>query len=511
MYTAARATDASLNATSREWLGLAVIALPCMVYSMDLTVLNLAIPVLTADLRPSASQLLWIIDIYGFMVAGFLMVMGTLGDRVGRRKVLLIGAAAFGAVSMVAAFSRSVETLILARAALGVAGATLAPSTLSLITNMFRDPEERTLAVSLWISSFSAGAIVGPLIGGFLIQYSWWGAAFLAGVPVMATLLLLGPFLLPEYRDPKAGGLDFASAILSLTAVLSFIYGVKRGAEAGADAISTISMLLGMLLAFVFVRRQSQLSDPLIDLELFRMRELNVALFINILGVFFMYGAFVLIGQYYQLVAGLSPVDAGLWSVPSAVAFTATSVATPALAKRIRPAHLLAGGLAMSALGFLGLVFTISFYGVLIASIVFSVGFTPVITLTTEIIVTSAPPERAGAASALSETANELGGALGVAMLGSLGAFIYRSKITGAALANLPVDAAREAGATLGGAVDAATKLPSERAGELLTLARGAFNVGLQTMGLIGAVSLFVAALSTLATLRKVQPGASRD
>src|SRR5687767_3051357 len=193
------ATVNAPRATRREWIGLAVIALPCMLYSMDLTVLNLALPHLSADLQPSSSQLLWIVDIYGFFVAGSLITMGTLGDRIGRRRLLLIGAVAFGATSVIAAFSTSSEMLIVSRALLGISGATIAPSTLSLIRNMFHDPRQRTLAIGVWISSFSAGAAIGPLLGGVLLEYFWWGSVFLLAVPVMAILLVLGPILLPEF------------------------------------------------------------------------------------------------------------------------------------------------------------------------------------------------------------------------------------------------------------------------------------------------------------------------
>ncbi|MGD9659252.1 MAG: MFS transporter [Methylocystis sp.] len=497
------ASDPSLKATRREWIGLAVLALPCMVYSMDLTVLNLAIPSLTAELRPSASQLLWIIDIYGFMVAGFLMIMGGLGDRIGRRKVLLLGAAAFAAMSIIAAFSHSARTLILARAGLGIAGATLAPSTLSLITNMFRDPRERTFAVSMWISAFSAGAIVGPLVGGALIQSFGWGSVFFAGVPAMIVLLLLGPTLLPEYRDPKAGRLDLASALLSLAATLSFIYGLKRAAEAGFGVDSIVPMAAGVTLAILFVRRQARLEDPLIDLALFRSLPLNVALCINMLGVFFMFGAFILLGQYYQLVAGLTPLDAGLWSTPSAIIFTIGSFATPALARRTKAVDLLAGGLIVSGIGFVGLALASGFYGVLLSSLLL-VGFTPVIALTTEIIVASAPPERAGAASALSETANELGGALGIGVLGSLVTLIYRSKMAGV-VAALPADVAGTAAATLGGAADAANLLPADQAAHMLSAARDAFCVGFQASAWLGALGLFGAALATKIALREAR------
>src|ERR687892_1118262 len=216
------------RAGRREWIGLAVIALPCLLYSMDLTVLNVAVPHLSADLKPSSAQLLWIIDIYGFLVAGSLITMGTLGDRIGRRRLLLIGAVAFGAGSVLAAFSTSAEMLIAARALLGVAGATLAPSTLSLIFNMFHDPHQRTFAIGVWIASYSAGAVIGPVLGGLLLEFFWWGSVFLLAVPVMVLLLVLGPVLLPEFRNPEAGRIDLASAAMSLAAVLAVIFGPKQ-------------------------------------------------------------------------------------------------------------------------------------------------------------------------------------------------------------------------------------------------------------------------------------------
>src|SRR3954470_1638075 len=211
------------RATRREWIGVGVLALPCLLYSMDLTVVNLAVPQISAQLGPSSAQLLWILDIYGFMIAGSLITMGTIGDRIGRRRLLMIGAAAFGAASVLAAFSRSAEMLIATRALLGMAGATLAPSTLSLIRNMFHDPQQRTVAIGVWITSYSAGGAIGPLLGGVLLEPFWWGSVFLAGVPVMALLLAVGPVLLPEYRDPKARRLDVASAVLSLAGVLLVI------------------------------------------------------------------------------------------------------------------------------------------------------------------------------------------------------------------------------------------------------------------------------------------------
>ncbi len=222
----------------REWMGLAVIALPCLLYSMDVTVLELAVPKLSADLKPSSSQLLWIMDVYGFLLAGFLLTMGTLGDRIGRRRLLLIGAAAFGVASVLAAFSTSAEMLIATRALLGVAGATLAPSTLSLMRNMFVNTEQRAFAIGVWATSFAVGAAIGPLAGGFLLEFFWWGSVFLLAVPVMLLLLVLGPVLLPEYRDPGAGRLDLISAAISLVAVVLMIYGLKQIVQDGVVTCS---------------------------------------------------------------------------------------------------------------------------------------------------------------------------------------------------------------------------------------------------------------------------------
>ena len=339
------------RAGRREWIGLAVIALPCLLYSMDLTVLYLAVPSLTAELEPSSTELLWITDIYGFFLAGFLITMGTLGDRVGRRRLLLIGAAAFGVASVLAAFSTSVEMLIVSRALLGVAAATLAPSTLSLIRNMFLDPGQRTFAIGVWATSFSVGAALGPLLGGVLLEFFWWGSVFLLAVPVMCLLLVIGPRLLPEFRDPAAGRLDLVSAGLSVVAVLAVVYGLKDLAENGLGQTPLLSIAFGLLVGLLFVRRQQTLADPLIDLRLFRSRRFSASLAANTLSLAIAFGIFLFIAQYLQLVLGYSPLEAGLWTVPSSGGFIAGSMLAPVLVRIVRPAYVVAGGLVVTAAG----------------------------------------------------------------------------------------------------------------------------------------------------------------
>ncbi|MCT7374915.1 MFS transporter [Chelativorans salis] len=494
------------RAGRREWIGLAVLALPCILYSMDMTVLNLAVPALSADLKPSSAQLLWIVDIYGFLVAGALITMGTLGDRIGRRKLLLIGATAFGLASVFAAFATSAEMLIAARAILGVAAATLAPSTLSLLRNMFHDPKERTFAIGVWISSYSAGAAIGPVVGGVLLAYFWWGSVFLIAVPVMLLLLVVAPFLLPEFRDSNAGRLDIPSAILSLTAVLAVIYGIKWVAEWGFGVPAILTIAAGLALGYVFVRRQKGLDDPLIDIGLFRRPAFSAALLTNLLSLFVAFGAFLFIAQYLQLVLDLTPLQAGLWSLPSSLAFIVGSMMTGKLTALARPAFVMAGGLLLAAIGFAAIAWAAraeNLVAVIAAFTVFSLGLAPVFTLTTDLIIGTAPPERAGAASAISETGAELGGALGIAVLGSIVTAVYRGTMRADGLAEIPASMVETARDTLGGARAVASELPDALGAPLLATARAAFTEGLVLASLISAAIAILTTLLILGILRR--------
>lgn len=477
------------RAGGREWVGLAVLTLACLLYAMDLTVLHLAVPTLSAQLQPTSAQLLWIVDIYGYMVAAFLITMGTLGDRIGRRRLLLVGAAAFGIVSI--AYADSAEQLIAARALLGVAGATIAPSTLSLIFAMFTDPRQRATAVAAWISAFCAGSAVGPVLGGVLLEHFWWGSVFLLAVPVIGALLILGPVVLPEYRDVHAGRLDLVSVALSLAAVLAVIVGCKQIAQDGPGGSALVTIVAGVAVGVAFVRRQLRLSDPMIDLRLFRSRRFSSGLAVNLASIFVVVGYFLYVAQHLQLVIGLSPLQAGLWSVPSAFGFIVGSQAAPRIVARVDAGRVIVAGLAMAAVG-LGVLTRVDggsadLTVLVTASVIISLGLAPVLTVTTDLIVGSAPPERAGAASGISETAAELGGALGLSILGSVGVAVYRADLA-ALPAGVPQDAAAAIRDTLGGAVQVAGQLPDGLQAQVLAAARAAFVDGMQVTAAIAAV-----------------------
>ncbi|TDP40011.1 MFS transporter [Nocardia ignorata] len=491
----------------KEWIGLAVLALPTLLISMDMSVLYLAIPHISEALQPSSSQLLWILDIYGFLVAGFLITMGTLGDRIGRRRLLMIGALAFGAASVIAAYSTSANMLIGTRALLGIAGATLMPSTLALIRNMFHDDRQRTAAISVWMTSFMVGMVVGPLVGGAMLENFWWGSVFLVAVPAMVLLLAAGPFLLPEYKDPNPGKPDILSAVLSLVSVMGVIYGIKELAKDGL-AVEPVAVLVGALvLGTVFVLRQQQLTDPLIDLRLFGNVRFSGSLAALMVAMLAMGGLFLLLAQYLQLVLGLSAFEAGLWTVPQAVAMVLAAGAVSALAPRIRPAYLMTGGLVIAMFGYaiftqlaggddLGLIVT--------GMVVFALGLSPMFVLGLDLIVGAVDPARAGAASAISETGQELSTALGVAVIGSIGTAVYRGQMAGELPNGLPTELAHTAEDTLAGALHVASLLPEALGAELTATARAAYTHALQVNSIVGIGLTAIAAGLVVVLLRHV-------
>ncbi|GLQ54001.1 MFS transporter [Devosia nitrariae] len=502
-------TEDAPRAGRREWIGLAVIALPCMLYSMDLTVLNLAVPSLTADLKPTAAQLLWIVDIYGFFVAGALLTMGTLGDRIGRRKLLLIGAACFGAASIFAAFAQSAAMLILARALLGIAGATLAPSTLSLITNMFPNDRERTFAISVWVASFSVGGALGPVIGGALLAWFWWGSVFLIAVPVMVLLLVLAPRLLPEYKDPNPGRLDLLSAAMSVVAVLAIIYGIKQVAEGGDGWAAAATIAFGLVVGAVFVRRKATLEQPLLDLSLFGRPMFSAALAINVFGFFAAFGALLFIAQYLQLVLGLTPFEAGLWTLPSGLGFVAGSLLTSVLLGLMRPAYVLGLGLSVAAAGYFLLTQLDGPNGfalLITGFVMLSLGTAPCAAVAADLVMSAAPPDRAGAASGLNETSSEFGGALGIALLGSLVTVLYRAGLGASLPADMSPDLAATALRGIGPAAAIAEAMPGPSGAALLEAARDAFTQAMQITASVSGAVVLAAAVTAIVMFRKQRP-----
>jgi DHA2 family multidrug resistance protein-like MFS transporter len=500
-------TESTLKAGRREWTGLAVLLLPALIVSMDNTVLFLATPFFSADLEPTSSQLLWILDSYGFLMAGLLITMGALGDRIGRRLLLMLGASAFGAASLLAAFADSAEMLIGARVLMGLAAATLAPSTLSLIRNMFHDPQQRTAAVGAWTAAFGGGAMIGPIIGGFLLEHFWWGSVFLINVPVMVLLLICAPLLLPEFRDPEAGRFDLVSAVLSLVTMLAAIYGIKRLAEDGFDWVAAAAIGAGVIAGALFWSRQRR-PGALIDIALFRNRVFGVAMTVNTLALFTMVGSGLFAAQYLQLVLGMGPFTAALWSMVSVVGMVVAASAAPVLVRSVPPAYIVAAGLVIAAGGFLLITQAEADSGpamIVAGSAVMTLGLGMVITLASDMILSAAPPERAGVASGLSETGTELGGALGIAILGSIGTAVYRSRIADGLPAGLPPEVADAARDTLGGAAQAAGQVPGETGAELLRAAREAFTAGMHVSAAAAAGVVIVAAVLAALLLRTVR------
>ncbi|WP_243859214.1 MFS transporter [Amycolatopsis arida] len=478
-----------------------MLGLPTLVVALDIGVLFLALPHLSADLGASDVEQLWIMDIYGFLMAGCLITMGNLGDRIGRRRLLLIGVTCFGVLSVAAAYSTSPEMLIVSRALMGIAAATLMPSTLALISNMFRDEDQRRIAIAAWMSCMMVGSALGPVVGGLLLDLFWWGAVFLLGVPVALLLVVAGPVLLPEYRNPNPGRLDLTSVILSLATTLPIIYGVKEVATGhlGSALVPVGAIVVGIVFGVVLVRRQLRLPDPLLDLRLFRNRAFSATLVSQLVAAGIMAGTFLLVSQYVQTVMGLSPAEAGLWLLPLGLSIAVGSQLSQLLVRWMSHKAAIAGGLALSALGFLPITQVTPAGGLLLAVIggaVLHLGTGPLFALGANLVVGSVPPERAGSAASLSETSNIFGSTLGLAVLGTLGAAVYRSGMSDVTVPGVSPEAADAARGTISGAVVTAQNMAD--ATSLLRAAREAYTTGVHVAAIAGAVAFLALAALVL-------------
>ncbi len=491
------------RATLKGWLGLIVLMFVVLVVSIDSTVLSFALPELSRDLRPSGTGLLWIVDIYSLVLAGLLVTMGTLGDRFGRRKLLFIGALGFGLVSVYAAFSSTTADLIAARALLGLFGATLMPSTLALLRNIFLNAEQRRLAIAVWAAGFAAGAALGPIVGGWLLEHFWWGSVFLLNVPVIIIMLIAGPFLLPESKDPHPGRLDILSVVASIGAMFTFVYGIKALAGGNHVAVGVGFIAGGLLIGLWFVRRQLRLKNPMLDMHLFKNRVFSTSIAANLLSILALAGMIYYIAQYLQLVLGFSPLTAGFYLLPGLIATILSGLLAVKLAEKFPLSTLIPVGLGLSMSGFIvatQLGATSSVWLLVSAFTLVGLGVGLAETLTNDAILSSVPAHKAGAASGISETAYELGALLGTAILGSILTMTYRNSLQiPKGISAADGNAAKE---TLGGAFDVASGLPPALGEQLYDAARTAFSHGADRTSLVGAVIVCGSVIMTAVALR---------
>jgi DHA2 family multidrug resistance protein-like MFS transporter len=490
------------RAGPREWTALAVLMLPVLMVSVDNTVLSFALPAISVDLRPSGTQLLWIVDLYAIMLAGLLIAMGSIGDRFGRRRLLLIGAVGFGAASLLAAYSQSAEALLASRALLGIFGATLMPSTLSLIRNVFHDPRDRRLAIATWAAMFSGGAALGPVLGGWLLGHFAWGAVFLINVPIIVVLVPLAIALLPESRDPAPGPFDAIAIVLSLAAMLPLVFGIKNVAEHGLSDVTLVAFAIGIGAGFAFVHRLRTSDSPMIDLTLFQNRVFNGAIIANLLSLMGLTGFLFLGAQLLQLVLGLSAMDAALVLLPGLVATVAAGFVAVRLVHHVSVRALVTVSFVASATGYAitALTQVPTVMSVAVAFAVMGLGIGMAETLTNDVMLSSVPASKAGAASAISETAYEIGAVLGTAVLGTVLTSIYRSHLTYPAV----LEWGERGGSfeTLGSTVELARYYPNDVGRDLLSSAHEAFDLGVQYTSAAAIVIALLAALVSWRTLK---------
>ncbi|MEU4391096.1 MFS transporter [Kribbella sp. NPDC023855] len=396
---------------------------------MDGSILFLAMPRISQALTPGADQTLWILDVYGFAVGSLLIAFGNIGDRYGRRRLLMIGAAAFGAGSVMAAFAPNAELLIAARALMGIAGATLLPSALAVLSELFSDARRRAQAIGIFAAVFAAGFAIGPIVGGLLLERFWWGSVFLINLPVIALFLLFAPALLGEVRTTRPGRVDILSVVTSAAGLLLFIYGLKHMAAEGLSFTAVLTGVAGVALLIWFGRRQRALEHPLMDFSLFRDRIFTIAVITGLLPLAAWSATAYLAGIYLQSVLGLPVLQTALLALPGAALLTTTCVVTPMVVDRIGKRAILIVCHFSIAAGLLLLLPTTITGGVgwyIASTAIAGIGYGISFAVVADTAVGAVPTDRAGAAGAIAETSNEIGNALGIALLGSLAALVFR-------------------------------------------------------------------------------------
>lgn len=498
--TATRRTprDPGQLSPARRWGALAVLTASLLVVSMDMTILHIAIPEMAAELRPTAEQQLWIIDVYSLVLAGLLISFSAIADRWGRKRMLMLGYTLFGLASMLVLWAYSAEAVIAIRAALGIGGAMIMPITLSLIRVIFTNPKERAAALGIWAAASSLGAAGGPLIGGFLLEHFSWHAAFLVNIPLMAFGLIAGIFLLPESRVAHTGRWDAFAAALSLGGMTLLIWAVKTFGQETSLLVpeALIAFAVGAALLAWFIVRCLRSDDPLIDLKLFRNRIFSTGVIAALGSTFAVIAALLLVAQWLQLVDGASPVETGLLLAPASVAGALASLAAVPLSKLIGARWVLAGGIGVAGIGMLAFGMQpghISYVTILIVMILIGASW-GALAIGSAMIMHGSPPEKAGNAGAVEETSYELGAVLGVAVLGTIAAVIYRSELRASGvLAGLDPNLAFKAQESLGAAMDIAG-IQGKTA--LAEAAAEVFTHSFQITGLIGGIIMLgIAAL----------------
>ncbi len=484
-----------------RWTVLAVVCISVLVVVINVTALAIGAPAVTEDLQPSAVELLWILDIFPLVIAPLLVASGALGDRFGRKRMLLTGLVVFGFASALAAFAWSPAILIAARAVMGIGGALILPATKSIIRGVFEDRNERRTAVGIWTATIAGGAGIGPLIGGFLVEHWWWGAIFLINVPMVLVAVPIGLRLLPESRAAEPPPWDTAAVVLAAAGTLGLAFGIKEGARHGfADPASVAVVAAALVSLTVFVRRQLARPEPLLDVRLFTDRTFSVAVSCVLLLAFTLVGTELFFALYFQLVFSLEPLAASVRLLPLIIGNIAGGLLAAPLLRRLGTRVTISGGMLLSTVAFLPmLALGVEERFLLMALPFIALGFGLEIGLVAanDIIFSAVPADRAGNAASVEATAFQLGGGLGIAVLGSALAAVYSSAL--GPVQGVDAGGMEAASESLGRAVEVAAGLPTAAGTALVAEASDAFVTGLHVT-LIGSSAL-LGATALLAVL----------